>query len=111
MIRRPPRSTLFPYTTLFRSSPLALDVGPLTPARAWPRPFVRPRMIGDRRAQNLAGLYGRPPVVVNASTAAVVSLGIRRRSLPLVPAKAGTQVANSGQAALDSRHKRVHARP
>src|SRR5438034_3264760 len=24
MIRRPPRSTLFPYTTLFRSHPLAL---------------------------------------------------------------------------------------
>src|SRR2546430_13149361 len=24
MIRRPPRSTLFPYTTLFRSSPLAM---------------------------------------------------------------------------------------
>src|SRR3712207_9150379 len=24
MIRRPPRSTLFPYTTLFRSDPLAL---------------------------------------------------------------------------------------
>src|SRR5260370_13143223 len=24
MIRRPPRSTLFPYTTLFRSSPLAV---------------------------------------------------------------------------------------
>src|SRR2546430_2826539 len=24
MIRRPPRSTLFPYTTLFRSQPLAL---------------------------------------------------------------------------------------
>src|SRR5438445_8666124 len=26
MIRRPPRSTLFPYTTLFRSSILAADV-------------------------------------------------------------------------------------
>src|SRR5712664_3119912 len=26
MIRRPPRSTLFPYTTLFRSSPFARDV-------------------------------------------------------------------------------------
>src|SRR5438445_7394712 len=26
MIRRPPRSTLFPYTTLFRSSAFALDV-------------------------------------------------------------------------------------
>src|SRR5260370_24761599 len=25
MIRRPPRSTLFPYTTLFRSSPLCPD--------------------------------------------------------------------------------------
>src|SRR5687768_18193093 len=25
MIRRPPRSTLFPYTTLFRSDPLVLD--------------------------------------------------------------------------------------
>src|SRR5688572_31989335 len=30
MIRRPPRSTLFPYTTLFRSSPV-------TPARRTPR--------------------------------------------------------------------------
>src|SRR5258705_7791986 len=27
MIRRPPRSTLFPYTTLFRSSRIALAVG------------------------------------------------------------------------------------
>src|SRR2546430_8768985 len=25
MIRHPPRSTLFPYTTLFRSSPLRID--------------------------------------------------------------------------------------
>src|SRR3712207_8228421 len=29
MIRRPPRSTLFPYTTLFRSELQAPDVGPL----------------------------------------------------------------------------------
>src|SRR5258708_20293596 len=28
MIRRPPRSTLFPYTTLFRSRPLELLIGP-----------------------------------------------------------------------------------
>src|SRR3712207_8752326 len=27
MIRRPPRSTLFPYTTLFRSTKLAIDLG------------------------------------------------------------------------------------
>src|SRR2546426_5696653 len=29
MIRRPPRSTLFPYTTLFRSPPLAVKSGML----------------------------------------------------------------------------------
>src|SRR5256885_12425666 len=28
MIRRPPRSTLFPYTTLFRSIPFVYDPGP-----------------------------------------------------------------------------------
>src|SRR3712207_8454359 len=27
MIRRPPRSTLFPYTTLFRSKPMRLNPG------------------------------------------------------------------------------------
>src|SRR2546428_280862 len=34
MIRRPPRSTLFPYTTLFRSAPLASTIG-LPPFCAW----------------------------------------------------------------------------
>src|SRR2546430_9938072 len=37
MIRRPPRSTLFPYTTLFRSSLLAKSDHGRHP-RAWPRP-------------------------------------------------------------------------
>src|SRR5256885_11057728 len=43
MIRRPPRSTLFPYTTLFRS---AWDAMPSTPAPARPAPTApanRPR--------------------------------------------------------------------
>src|SRR2546430_8682719 len=31
MIRRPPRSTLFPYTTLFRSAHRHRDVEPLSP--------------------------------------------------------------------------------
>src|SRR5258706_12091486 len=34
MIRRPPRSTLFPYTTLFRSSPSPSFVSASTPASA-----------------------------------------------------------------------------
>src|SRR5258707_4816810 len=49
MIRRPPRSTLFPYTTLFRSSGRGLA----TPAtRNW-MPFVsiRSRMIVDPRSE------------------------------------------------------------
>src|SRR5256885_8860987 len=33
MIRRPPRSTLFPYTTLFRSPWCSWSAGPRDPAR------------------------------------------------------------------------------
>src|SRR2546429_9763807 len=61
MIRRPPRSTLFPYTTLFRSvqgiadavtdaepvERLLLHVGEVRTRLALPRPPVRPRR--DRR--------------------------------------------------------------
>src|SRR2546429_8088878 len=53
MIRRPPRSTLFPYTTLFRSllelDPLSEDgVRGVMEARAW---------VGDR--SNALKVYGR----------------------------------------------------
>src|SRR3712207_8710963 len=34
MIRRPPRSTLFPYTTLFRSLPSDLGIHKLSPREA-----------------------------------------------------------------------------
>src|SRR5256886_15320270 len=55
MIRRPPRSTLFPYTTLFRSQ--AGRTGPRAARRVLardPRPVSRPRdgrdqLIGGRR--------------------------------------------------------------
>src|SRR2546430_9073443 len=45
MIRRPPRSTLFPYTTLFRSIPkrsAARNAGLRHPARRYHDPDVRP---------------------------------------------------------------------
>src|SRR3712207_7187416 len=45
MIRRPPRSTLFPYTTLFRSASEAAQV------RAANRPTV-PSSVGIERATN-----------------------------------------------------------
>src|SRR3712207_8006271 len=38
MIRRPPRSTLFPYTTLFRSCPAVPDVVRQQRAQAGPDP-------------------------------------------------------------------------
>src|SRR5260370_30131616 len=52
MIRRPPRSTLFPYTTLFRSQnnpPVAPDMG----AGSVP---------GDSSAEGLGGAQPRPPL-------------------------------------------------
>src|SRR5471030_1227037 len=50
MIRRPPRSTLFPYTTLFRSP--AASVAPKSQARMI-RGCPRPTMQGDRKSTRL----------------------------------------------------------
>src|SRR5256885_4870766 len=41
MIRRPPRSTLFPYTTLFRSLPTQVKVSAALRARQWLHPSLR----------------------------------------------------------------------
>src|SRR3712207_8309199 len=43
MIRRPPRSTLFPYTTLFRSQPDEHIGG-------HPRQSIQPRQLGEEQA-------------------------------------------------------------
>src|SRR5438876_7223061 len=47
MIRRPPRSTLFPYTTLFRSQDAAGEVDVL-PGQSEDLPFPHARVEGDR---------------------------------------------------------------
>src|SRR2546430_17133186 len=71
MIRRPPRSTLFPYTTLFRSldripchaAPHAIRAAP-DPARRDPRERVLPRPHARRRGGVRLGPCGagaRPP--------------------------------------------------
>src|SRR5690554_7526930 len=55
MIRRPPRSTLFPYTTLFRSWPPRPAAGrrsPPGPGRAGPPP-------GDRKSTRLNSSHVR----------------------------------------------------
>src|SRR5438477_6892838 len=55
MIRRPPRSTLFPYTTLFRS----LLVGDATPAARTPFP--------DREGQRRLHVQDRKSTRLNSS--------------------------------------------
>src|SRR6478752_9885530 len=62
MIRRPPRSTLFPYTTLFRSPrprarcPAAIRGGDGGPGRIPHRGRVRDR--GDRKSTRLNSSHG-----------------------------------------------------
>src|SRR3712207_8012600 len=53
MIRRPPRSTLFPYTTLFRSSPEAIDalVGVAGTGSESPLLMVEIRQLGGALAR------------------------------------------------------------
>src|SRR5690349_22564054 len=55
MIRRPPRSTLFPYTTLFRPSAGRLAGLPAAPApdRAAPPPSVAGSGAEDRKSTRL----------------------------------------------------------
>src|SRR5687768_18103457 len=59
MIRRPPRSTLFPYTTLFRSYrprlPRAVPRGALLQAA---RPFQSNRPAEDRKSTRLNSSHG-----------------------------------------------------
>src|SRR2546430_17443191 len=57
MIRRPPRSTLFPYTTLFRSRRVRLRYTARMPPRKEHREIVfrrpgQPDQVGERRSRD-----------------------------------------------------------
>src|SRR2546427_7977710 len=71
MIRRPPRSTLFPYTTLFRSrdktdlrvvSP-GIDPDPGPALRGAPAVCYRPRVMGDRSEEHTSELQSQSNLV------------------------------------------------
>src|SRR2546427_3608184 len=53
MIRRPPRSTLFPYTTLFRSRSLAPESAMAATAEDWIPRVLAWRGSGDRKSTRL----------------------------------------------------------
>src|SRR3989442_8643326 len=61
MIRRPPRSTLFPYTTLFRSPPPASAVPPpVAPPVVLPPPLVSESQApADRKSTRLNSSHVR----------------------------------------------------
>src|SRR3712207_7573909 len=72
MIRRPPRSTLFPYTTLFRSTRRACAPRPSAPGSGCdPRPRPRPprtrctssRLTGGRSEEHTSELQSRQYLV------------------------------------------------
>src|SRR5256885_4974950 len=58
MIRRPPRSTLFPYTTLFRSDQRDVDGWQLARSERWRRDA---RDHDDRPAEVRVGEHEPPP--------------------------------------------------
>src|SRR2546429_5673842 len=59
MIRRPPRSTLFPYTTLFRSVLALLCVRPIgTLAQKGDTAQNTPAPLGDRKSTRLNSSHG-----------------------------------------------------
>src|SRR2546426_12815369 len=96
MIRRPPRSTLFPYTTLFRSVEAARDPGwAWTVNAAGTARLVHVLLEGKRAGRG-------DPVVLMASTAEVYGRGDptpRKESDPVAPcsphaaSKAGGELA------------------
>src|SRR2546428_14016788 len=71
MIRRPPRSTLFPYTTLFRS-PGALQPAPRVPAR--------PGCVGGPRTGRRTRIHPPPADVARAARRAQLADGAAARS-------------------------------
>src|SRR3712207_7851017 len=71
MIRRPPRSTLFPYTTLFRSDEIPVQdvVGPLTQVTAHLEELLESADYGIIYRQGIkAAIVGRPNVGDRKST-------------------------------------------
>src|SRR3712207_8001171 len=86
MIRRPPRSTLFPYTTLFRSlrEPVGPRLGPSTIARAGL--VLLPALAVDRRGVRLGqggGFYDRTLGAAGAGVLLAAVLGEDRKSTRL----------------------------
>src|SRR2546426_8082222 len=67
MIRRPPRSTLFPYTTLFRSNPYVAVLGPEKTASSRLNLTQAFNSLGTTIGPYLGGLLDRKSTRLNSS--------------------------------------------
>src|SRR2546421_13009881 len=85
MIRRPPRSTLFPYTTLFRSVPILHRLTIHLPAPAT-QPLPLHRLRQDRA-------LARERRRVKPEVGHPALLWLRRRRLPMLPRNSESRVA------------------
>src|SRR2546427_338086 len=77
MIRRPPRSTLFPYTTLFRSLASVISAGYYLPVIM--AMYMQPEPSADAHAGMRLGRLGS--AVVAAAVAGLLFLGVRPNRL------------------------------
>src|SRR2546429_9668439 len=106
MIRRPPRSTLFPYTTLFRSSAAGADLLAASCLEQLDVPIL------VHRGYGLPAAAGKHALVVTASysgeTAEVLSAAdaALEREIPLVALSAGGRPAE-----LAKSRRPPHLRP
>src|SRR2546426_11541587 len=95
MIRRPPRSTLFPYTTLFRSieselAPLPIWMAALMPDPAGTATPEAPLGVTDRLTGcDVLGAVASQAVYVSASGAGPSAPPTRERSIIRTPPKGG----------------------
>src|SRR2546422_3764378 len=86
MIRRPPRSTLFPYTTLFRSLVLQVALGAITVKLALP-PWTVILHLGTAMlllAALLVAARGAPPSRAGLSRAGLSRAGLGAATLGFV---------------------------
>src|SRR2546422_5962738 len=67
MIRRPPRSTLFPYTTLFRSLVVAVNARARRDEMADDDVLLQPQQVVPRAADRRVGQQDRKSTRLNSS--------------------------------------------
>src|SRR5206468_12723275 len=72
---RPPRSTLFPYTTLFRSGGVARQERPLEGAGPLPRAVAAARAVGARGIRPQRRLYLRGDAAQRPDHSAIRGVG------------------------------------